>query len=150
MSIHNYLTFFLSLLLSFTLGYFVESSNRKAFVNKKIIAALTRQREQHLVQQQEEQENLIHSIFPPDVAKVLVKKKKKDLKTSSHDLGIKHNPSLFRTVGTSMQGWLSAHLKLTSSIPSNNRSATCTSRSLSSSLILLASHQCLKLWRRSK
>merc|ERR1711907_879211 len=58
----------------------------------------TRQREQHLVQQQEEQENLIHSIFPPDVAKVLVKKKKKDLKTSSHDLGIKHNPSLFRTV----------------------------------------------------
>ncbi|WZN67086.1 guanylate cyclase [Chloropicon roscoffensis] len=79
-------------------GYFLESSNRKAFVNKKIIAALTRQREQHLVQQQEEQENLIHSIFPPDVAKVLVKKKKKDLRTSSNDLGIKHNPSLFRTV----------------------------------------------------
>ena len=79
-----------------------------------------------------------------------LKKKKKDLRTSSNDLGIKHNPSLFRTVGNSMKGWLIAHLILTSSIPSNNRSATCTSRSPSSSLILLASHQCLKLWRRSK
>ena len=128
----------------------MESSNRIAFVNKKIIQELTQQRELQLLRQKEEQENLIHSIFPPDVAKVLVKKKKRDLKKSSSDLGIKHNPSLFRTVGNSIKGWLSAHLILTSSIPSNNRSATCTSRSPSYSLILLASHQCLKLWRRSK
>ena len=67
---------------------------------------LTRQREQHLVQQQEEQGESIPLLFPPDVAKVLVKKKKKDLRTSSNDLGIKHNPSLFRTVGNSMKGWL--------------------------------------------
>merc|ERR1711907_679095 len=55
-------------------GYFVESSNRIAFVNKKIIQELTQQRELQLLKQKEEHENLIHSIFPPVVAKVLIKK----------------------------------------------------------------------------
>ena len=52
----------------------MESSNRIAFVNKKIIQELTQQRELQLLKQKEEQENLIHSIFPPVVAKVLIKK----------------------------------------------------------------------------
>ena len=52
----------------------MESSNRIAFVNKKIIQELTQQRELQLLRQKEEQENLIHSIFPPVVAKVLIKK----------------------------------------------------------------------------
>ena len=52
----------------------MESSNRIAFVNKKIIQELTQQRELQLLKQKEEHENLIHSIFPPVVAKVLIKK----------------------------------------------------------------------------
>ena len=56
-------------------GYFIESSKRAAFVNKKIIAALTESRESALVQQQENQENLIHSIFPPMVADLLIENK---------------------------------------------------------------------------
>jgi hypothetical protein len=52
----------------------VESSNRIAFVNKKIIQELTQQRELQLLKQKEEHENLIYSIFPPVVAKVLIKK----------------------------------------------------------------------------
>ena len=43
-------------------------------MNKKIIQELTQQRELQLLKQKEEQENLIHSIFPPMVAKVLIKK----------------------------------------------------------------------------
>ena len=43
-------------------------------MNKKIIQELTQQRELQLLKQKEEQENLIHSIFPPVVAKVLIKK----------------------------------------------------------------------------
>ena len=52
----------------------VDISNRKSFINKKIIEALTRQREKTLLQQKEEHENLIHSIFPPAVAKDLIRK----------------------------------------------------------------------------
>ena len=44
-------------------------------MNKKIIAALTESRESALVQQQENQENLIHSIFPPVVADLLIENK---------------------------------------------------------------------------
>ena len=43
-------------------------------MNKKIIQELTQQRELQLLKQKEEHENLIHSIFPPVVAKVLIKK----------------------------------------------------------------------------
>merc|ERR1711907_843342 len=60
-------------------GYFVESSNRIAFVNKKIIQELTQQRELQLLRQKEEHENLIHSIFPPVVAKVLIKKQMQNI-----------------------------------------------------------------------
>ena len=44
-------------------------------MNKKIIEALTESRERALVQQQENQENLIHSIFPPVVADLLIENK---------------------------------------------------------------------------
>jgi len=64
-------------------GYFVESSNRIAFVNKKIIQELTQQRELQLLKQKEEQENLIHSIFPPVVAKVLIKKQMQNIQDIS-------------------------------------------------------------------
>ena len=52
----------------------VDISNRQSFINKKIIEALTKQREQHLLQQKEDQENLIHSIFTPMVAKDLIRR----------------------------------------------------------------------------
>ena len=61
----------------------MESSNRIAFVNKKIIQELTQQRELQLLKQKEEQENLIHSIFPPVVAKVLIKKQMQKLQNIS-------------------------------------------------------------------
>merc|ERR1712199_148114 len=64
-------------------GYFVESSNRIAFVNKKIIQELTQQRELQLLKQKEEHENLIHSIFPPVVAKVLIKKQMQKIQNIS-------------------------------------------------------------------
>ena len=61
----------------------MESSNRIAFVNKKIIQELTQQRELQLLKQKEEQENLIHSIFPPVVAKVLIKKQMQKIQNIS-------------------------------------------------------------------
>ena len=39
----------------------VDISNRQSFINKKIIEALTKQREETLLQQKEDHENLIHS-----------------------------------------------------------------------------------------
>ena len=61
----------------------MESSNRIAFVNKKIIQELTQQRELQLLKQKEEHENLIHSIFPPVVAKVLIKKQMQNIQDIS-------------------------------------------------------------------
>merc|ERR1711934_671902 len=52
----------------------VDISNRQSFINKKIIEALTKQREETLLQQKEDHENLIHSIFPPVVAKDLIRR----------------------------------------------------------------------------
>merc|ERR1712048_795333 len=52
----------------------VDISNRQSFINKKIIEALTKQREGTLLQQKEDHENLIHSIFPPAVAKDLIRR----------------------------------------------------------------------------
>jgi len=52
-------------------------------VNKKIIQELTQQRELQLLKQKEEQENLIHSIFPPVVAKVLIKKQMQNIQDIS-------------------------------------------------------------------
>ena len=52
----------------------MDISNRQSFINKKIIEALTKQREKTLLQQKEDHENLIHSIFPPAVAKDLIRK----------------------------------------------------------------------------
>ena len=71
----------------------VDISNRQSFINKKIIEALTRQREKTLLQQKEEHENLIHSIFPPMVAKDLIRKQSgQDLTVSQlgRDFGLGH------------------------------------------------------------
>ena len=54
-------------------GVFVSRSNRKAFVNKKIIMALTKQREESLMKQKEESESLLYSIFPKPVARDLMR-----------------------------------------------------------------------------
>ena len=71
----------------------VDISNRQSFINKKIIEALTKQREKTLLQQKEEHENLIHSIFPPMVAKDLIRKQSgQDLTVSQsrRDFGLGH------------------------------------------------------------
>ena len=71
----------------------VDISNRQNFINKKIIEALTRQREKTLLQQKEEHENLIHSIFPPAVAKDLIRKQSGQNLTvsqSGRDFGLGH------------------------------------------------------------
>ena len=54
-------------------SFFVERSNRKAFVNKKIIDVFTKQREESLLQQKKEQEDLVYSIFPKPIAKDLIR-----------------------------------------------------------------------------
>ena len=56
----------------------VDISNRQGFINKKIIDALTKQREKTLLKQKEDHENLIHSIFPPAVAKDLIQQQMHD------------------------------------------------------------------------
>ena len=71
----------------------VDISNRQSFINKKIIEALTKQREETLLQQKEDHENLIHSIFPPAVAKDLIRKQSgQDLtiSKSARDFGLGH------------------------------------------------------------
>ena len=71
----------------------VDISNRQSFINKKIIEALTKQREETLLQQKEDHENLIHSIFPPVVAKDLIRKQSgQDLtiSKSARDFGLGH------------------------------------------------------------
>ena len=71
----------------------VDITNRQSFINKKIIEALTKQREKTLLQQKEEHENLIHSIFPPMVAKDLIRKQSgQDLTVSQsrRDFGLGH------------------------------------------------------------
>ena len=71
----------------------VDISNRQSFINKKIIEALTKQREGTLLQQKEDHENLIHSIFPPVVAKDLIRKQSgQDLTVSksARDFGLGH------------------------------------------------------------
>ena len=55
-------------------SFFVSRANRKAFVNKKIIEAFTKQREESLVKQKEEYESLVYSIFPKPVARDLMQK----------------------------------------------------------------------------
>ena len=71
----------------------VDITNRQGFINKKIIEALTKQREKTLLQQKEEHENLTHSIFPPMVAKDLIRKQSgQDLTVSpsGRDFGLGH------------------------------------------------------------
>ena len=79
----------------------MESSNRIAFVNKKIIQELTQQRELQLLKQKEEQENLIHSIFPPVVAKVLIKKQMQKMQDISLRLSQSYRSDMddFRGMG---------------------------------------------------
>ena len=78
----------------------VDITNRQSFISKKIIDALTKQREKTLLQQKEEHENLIHSIFPPMVAKDLIRKQSGQNLTvsqSGRDFGLGHM-SLGRSV----------------------------------------------------
>ena len=78
----------------------VDITNRQSFINKKIIEALTKQREQHLLQQKEDQENLIHSIFPPVVAKDLIRRQTRQtlkVSQSGRDFGF-GDMSLVRSV----------------------------------------------------
>merc|ERR1719235_2816360 len=66
----------------------VDISNRQSFINKKIIEALTKQREGTLLQQKEDHENLIHSIFPPMVAKDLIRRQSsKSLSKVNSEIG---------------------------------------------------------------
>ena len=55
-------------------SYFAQRSNRKAFINKKLVQVLAKQREESLMTQKEEQEALIHSIFPRAIASDLISK----------------------------------------------------------------------------
>merc|ERR1712216_644376 len=55
-------------------SYFAGRSNRKSFIQRKLVQALTKQREDTLVKKKEEQEALIHSIFPKAIAKNLIAK----------------------------------------------------------------------------
>merc|ERR1711934_763087 len=55
-------------------SYFAERSNRKSFIQRKLLQALTKQREDALVKQKEESDSLIHSIFPKVVAENLIAK----------------------------------------------------------------------------
>ena len=78
----------------------VDITNRQSFISKKIIDALTKQREQQLLQQKEDQENLIHSIFPPMVAKNLIRRQTQQplkVSQSGRDFGLGHM-SLGRSV----------------------------------------------------
>merc|ERR1712199_123527 len=68
-------------------------TNRQSFINKKIIDALTKQREKTLLQQKKEHENLIHSIFPPAVGRDLIRQqsgKPLTVSQSRRDFGLGH------------------------------------------------------------
>ena len=71
----------------------VDITNRQSFINKKIIDALTKQREKTLLQQKKEHENLIHSIFPPAVGRDLIRQqsgKPLTVSQSRRDFGLGH------------------------------------------------------------
>ena len=75
----------------------VDITNRQSFISKKIIEVLTKQREKILLKQKEDHENLIHSIFPPAVAKDLIRKQsRQDLIVcqSGRDFGLGQVSSL--------------------------------------------------------
>ena len=65
-----------------TVSFFVGRSNRKVFINKKIIQAFTRQREESLINQKKESESLLYSIFPKPIARDLMQNKEKAEMTS--------------------------------------------------------------------
>lgn len=65
----------------------VDITNRQSFINKKIIKALTKQREKTLLQQKKEHENLIHSIFPPAVGRDLIRRQAHELSKVNSELG---------------------------------------------------------------
>ena len=65
-----------------TVSFFVGRSNRKVFINKKIIQAFTRQREESLINQKKESESLLYSIFPKPIARDLMQNKEEAEMTS--------------------------------------------------------------------
>ena len=65
----------------------VDITNRQSFISKKIIDALTKQREKTLLQQKKEHENLIHSIFPPAVGRDLIRRQAHELSKVNSETG---------------------------------------------------------------
>ena len=65
----------------------VDITNRQSFISKKIIDALTKQREKTLLQQKKEHENLIHSIFPPAVGRDLIRRQTHELSKVNSETG---------------------------------------------------------------
>ena len=68
-------------------SWFMDRAIRKAFINKKLVQVLTKQREDALVKQKEESDNLIHSIFPKVVAKSLIAKQGEEHAGAALNLG---------------------------------------------------------------
>ncbi|WZN65072.1 guanylate cyclase [Chloropicon roscoffensis] len=60
-------------------SWYGDQQSRASWINRKVVQALTQQREQALVQDKEEQKQLIHSIFPPAIAKEVIALQKEDL-----------------------------------------------------------------------
>ena len=84
-------------------SFFESRSNRKAFVNKKIIEAFTKQKEASLMKQNEEYESLVYSIFPKPVARDLMhKQSEREMTEDQSSLRsldeLRRSKSLYRSV----------------------------------------------------
>ena len=85
-------------------SFFVSRANRKAFVNKKIIEAFTKQREESMRKQKKESHDLLYSIFPKPVARHLMHKEPRkhitsgSLPSSLRSLSLHATKTLGRTV----------------------------------------------------
>ena len=53
-------------------GFVTDRSNRRAFLNKKMLQVVCQQREESLEKEKQEQDALIHSIFPKAIAEDLL------------------------------------------------------------------------------
>ena len=77
-------------------------SNRRSFVNQKIIEAFTKQKEKSLMKQKKESEALLYSIFPKPVARDLMHKQPEremtEDQSSLRSLDLRRSKSLYRSV----------------------------------------------------
>ncbi|WZN66685.1 guanylate cyclase [Chloropicon roscoffensis] len=67
-------------------SYFVERGARRAFVNNELVEAFDRRRERENELKKKVQENLIHSIFPPAIAKEVIALQEEDLAEADSSL----------------------------------------------------------------